>query len=96
MWTSVFGAEMSSAKIWLVLQAGLAVTVVFVAVYVGVYVVKYLRGATIKDDTNAADLTLNIEEMRREGDISEAEFRSIRSVLGKTQSSGLSGDRHAT
>ena len=57
-------------------------------VYVGYYVVKYLRGATSKDDTNAADLTLNIEEMRREGDISEAEFRSIRSVLGKTQSSG--------
>jgi len=88
----VFGAEMSSAKFWLPLQAGLAVTVVLVAVFVGYYVVKYLRGATSKDDTSAADLTLNIEEMRREGDISEAEFRSIRSVLGKTQSSGPSGD----
>jgi len=83
---------MLSAQTWVALQAGLGVTVVLAAGYIGYYVVKYLRGATSKDDTKAADLTLNFEEMRREGDISEAEFRTIQSVLGKTQSSGLSSD----
>lgn len=83
---------MLSAQTWLVVQAVSCVVVALVAGSVGYYVVKYLRGATSKDDTNAADLTLNFEEMRREGDISEAEFRTIQSVLGKTQSSGLSSD----
>lgn len=83
---------MLSAQTWVALQAVLGVTVVLVAGYIGYYVVKYIRGATSKDDTSAADLTLNFEEMRREGDISEAEFRTIQSVLGKTQSSGLSSD----
>ncbi len=86
------GEGILSAQIWTALQAGLGVAVVIVAGSIGYYVVKYLRGATSKDDTNAADLTLNFEEMRREGDISEAEFRTIQSVLGKTQSSGLSSD----
>ena len=83
---------MLSAQTWVALQAGVGVVVVLVAGSVGYYVVKYIRGATSKDDTNASDLTLNFEEMRREGDISEAEFRTIQSVLGKTQSSGLSSD----
>jgi hypothetical protein len=83
---------MLSGQIWVALQAGLGVAVVLVAGCIGYYVVKYLRGATSKDDTDAADLRLNFEEMRREGDISEAEFRTIQSVLGKTQSSGLSSD----
>ena len=84
---------MLSAQTLVALQAGLAVAVVLVAGYIGYSVVRYLRGATSKDDTAAADLTLNFEEIRREGDISEAEFRTIQSVLGKTQSSGLSSDR---
>jgi len=83
---------MLSAQTWVALQAGLGVTVVLVTGYIGYYIAKYLRGATSKDDTNAAELTVNFEEMRREGDISEAEFRTIQSVLGKTQSSGLSSD----
>ena len=83
---------MLSAQTWVAMQAGLAVAVVLVTGYIGYYVLKYLRGATIKDDTNAGDLALNFEEMRREGDISEAEFRTIQSVIGKTQSSGLSSD----
>ena len=83
-----------SGQIWVLLQACLGVTVVLAAGYIGYYVVKYLRGATSKDDTSTGDLTLNFEEMRREGDISEAEFRTIQSVLGKTQSSGPSSDRH--
>ncbi len=83
---------MLSAQLWVAVQAGLGVAVVLITGFVGYYVVRYLRGATSKDDTSAADLRLNFEEMRREGDISEAEFRTIQSVIGKTQSSGLSSD----
>jgi hypothetical protein len=79
---------MLSGQIWLFLQACLGVTVVLIAGYIGYYVAKYLRGATSKDDISAAGLTMNFEEMRR-----EAEFRTIQSVLGKTQSSGPSSDR---
>lgn len=86
---------MLSGQNWLLLQAGLGVAVVLVAGYIGYHVVKYLRRATSKDDISAAGLTMNFEEMRREGGISEAEFRTIQSVLGKTQSSGLSSDRRS-
>ena len=86
---------MLSGQNWVLVQAGLGVTVVLVAGYIGYHVVKYLRGATSKDDISAAALAMNFEEMHREGDISEAEFRTIQSVLGKTQSSGLSSDRRS-
>ncbi len=86
---------MFSERVWLCLQAGLAVTIVLVAGYLAYYVVKYLRGATSKDDTSVGDLTLNFEEMRRDGDISEAEFRTIKSVLGKTHGSPPTGDQRS-
>ena len=86
---------MLSGQNWLLLQAGLGVAVVLVAGYIGYHVVKYLRGATSKDDISAAALAMNFEEMHREGDISEAEFRTIQSVLGKTQSSGPNCDRRS-
>ncbi len=73
------------------LQAALSVTVVLAAVFVGLRVVEHLRGAISKDDTSDVELVGNFEEMRRQGDINEAEFRTITSVLGKTQTSGLSG-----
>jgi uncharacterized membrane protein len=72
-------------------RAALSVVVVLAAVFVGYRVVEYLRGAISKDDTNDDELVRNFEEMRREGDINEAEFRTITSVLGKTQPSQLSG-----
>jgi hypothetical protein len=86
---------MLSGQNWVLLQACLGVTLVLAAGYIGYYVVKYLRGATSKDDTSTGDLTLNFEEMRREGDISEAEFRTIQTVLGKTQSSGPNCDHRS-
>lgn len=71
--------------------AALSIAVVLFAVFVGYRVVEYLRGAISKDDTGGDELAVNFEEMRRQGDISEAEFRTITTVIGKTQTSGLSG-----
>jgi uncharacterized membrane protein len=69
----------------------LSVTLLIVLMTAGYLVIKYIRGATIKDDISEADLAQNFEEMRREGDISESEFRTIQAVIGKSQSSNSSG-----
>jgi hypothetical protein len=72
-------------------RAALGIAILLAVVYVGFRVVEHLRGAISKDDTSDDDLVRNFEEMRREGDINEAEFRTITSVLGKTQTSTPSG-----
>ncbi len=67
-------------------QALLAVTTVLAVVYFGLQALIALRPSTSKDVTNAYDLSRNFEEMQLEGDISDEELRTIRSVIGKTQS----------
>lgn len=74
-------------------QAVLSLVLLLVVSYLAFRVVEYLRGATIKDDTNADDLVHNFEEMRREGDINEAEFRTIQAVLGRSRDSNLNGNK---
>jgi uncharacterized membrane protein len=76
--------------------AVLSLVLLLVVSYVGFRVVEYLRGATSKDDTNADDLVHNFEEMRREGDINEAEFRTIQAVLGRSRDSNLNSNRSSS
>ncbi len=58
-------------------------------VFIGIRVAKHVRPATNTDqtgnigDTDASTLATNFEEMRIGNDISEAEFRTIKSVLEK-------------
>jgi hypothetical protein len=52
-----------------------------------------VRRVTNIGHTNAADLVRNFEEMRREGDINAAEFRTITTVLRKTLARGSEIDR---
>ncbi len=72
-------------------QVLLALAVLFVAVFIGFQVIKSLRPvigedpATSKYDTNADDPAQNFDEMLSQGDISEAELRRIKTVLGKSQ-----------
>lgn len=66
-------------------QAILAVAVLLIVVYLGIFVLTRLRPSTIKADMSVEDLSANFEEMRLEGDIDEAELRKIKSVLGKSQ-----------
>ncbi len=74
---------MSGVALHPTIPAILSILVLLVFVAVGRHVLGRVRRAINTDDTNAADLLGNFEEMRREGDISEAEFRTINSVLGK-------------
>lgn len=68
-----------------ILKAIGSVVILLVVAFVGIRVAAHLRGATNKDHTSVEDLVRNFEEMRRQGDMSDAEFRTITSVLGKKQ-----------
>ncbi|GAB5403550.1 MAG: hypothetical protein Aurels2KO_17810 [Aureliella sp.] len=68
-------------------SATLAIVAVLVVAAIGFYVAKALRPATRTADTSAESLEENFAEMQREGDISDAELRRIKSVLGESTQS---------
>ena len=63
-------------------QAVIWTLVLAILTLVGVFVVKKFRGHTDDDRVSANELLTNFREMNREGDISDAEFRTIKTVLG--------------
>ena len=71
----------------------ISVVVLLAAAAISLHVVRRVRRVTNIDHTNAADLVRNFEEMRREGDINAAEFRTITSVLRKKFARGSGMDR---
>ena len=73
-----------------VVQVVLAVAVLLAAGYLGFMVVARLRPSTNIADTSSDDFKANFEEMRLEGDISEAELRNIQAVLGKSKANHTS------
>jgi uncharacterized membrane protein len=78
--------------LWEVLEhpavmATLAVVVVMVIATIGYHIAQSLRPSTGTGDTNVDDLANNFAEMQREGDITDAELRRIKSVLGEPNQS---------
>ena len=57
-------------------------TVLLILIILAVAIVRRLRDSIKSDTGHQADLLTNFQEMRREGDINDAEFRNIRAVLG--------------
>ena len=47
-----------------------------------VFVLRSLRGRIDKDETDPSQLLSNFREMHHQGDLSDAEFRTIKTVLG--------------
>jgi uncharacterized membrane protein len=72
-------------------QAALGVAGLLIVIFVSYHVIVALRPSTSKDDMSDRDLASDFEEMRLGGDIDEQELRSIRAVLGRTQSKRQSG-----
>ena len=64
-------------------SAVLWITVLLVMLAVGYYVVRRFRDRIDDDRQTASELLTNFREMRQEGDISEMEFRTIKTVLGR-------------
>jgi uncharacterized membrane protein len=60
-----------------------SVTILLIMLAVGYYLVRRFRDRTDDGGQTASDLLTNFREMRREGDISETEFRTIKTVLGR-------------
>jgi len=68
-------------------QAGLSVLGLMIVSLVAYFVLSRLRDLSSDDHALSADLTKNFEEMRREGDIDEKEFRNIQSLVKKDSNS---------
>jgi hypothetical protein len=66
----------------LLLQLGLWGGILLVMLVIAAMVVRRLRDSAKGDRQISGDLLSNFQEMRREGDIDDAEFRNIKSVLG--------------
>jgi uncharacterized membrane protein len=64
-------------------KAVLWMSVLLILVVVGYYLVRRFRDRIDDDQLTASDLLTNFREMRQEGDISETEFRTIKTVLGR-------------
>ena len=63
-------------------QAVIWLTVLGLLLVVAYYVVQKFRGGIDEDRPISNEMLTNFREMNREGDISDAEFRTIRTVLG--------------
>ncbi len=68
-------------------QAVLSILALLALSWLAYFGVLKLRESSLKDQPDTKDLLNNLEEMRQEGDISDAEYRKIRSVLGMKQAS---------
>ncbi len=62
------------------MQAGVAIVVLCVLIAAGFYLVSIFRDYAAEDQETTFDVLANLEEMHRKGDISDEEFRTIRST----------------
>ena len=77
-------------------QLGLAMTVLIVVIAVTFWVLGRLHDYTSQDQPQPFGGLSNLEEMRRKGDISEEEFRTIKaSTRARLTSTGSSETRSA-
>ena len=63
-------------------QVVIWMAVLSIIVIMGLYVVGRYRDRTDDDQPSANELLTNFREMHQEGDISDAEYRTIKTVLG--------------
>ncbi|MCC9641735.1 hypothetical protein LOC71_05575 [Rhodopirellula sp. JC740] len=68
-------------------QAGIALVVLAILIALAFWVLARLRDYTTDDQLEAPELLANLEEMRRKGDISEEEFRTIQAATRSTSAS---------
>ena len=84
---------MPQASAQTLVQVMLWMTVLIGLVIVGVLIVQRFRGGAADKGTSANELMTNFQEMRSRGDISDADYRKIKSVLGAALQSELKDDK---
>jgi len=75
------------------IQAILAIGMLIGLVLVGVLIVQSFRGGAAKKGPSANELLMNFQEMRSRGDIDDADYRKIKSVLGAQLHRELKDDK---
>lgn len=60
---------------------------------VAMLIVQRFRGGATNKGSTASELMTNFQEMQKRGDISEADYRKIKSVLGNQLHSELKDDK---
>lgn len=75
------------------IQAILGLGVLIGLVVAGVLTVQIFRGRVAEKGTTANELLTNFQEMRSRGDIDDADFRKIKSVLGAELHRELKDDK---
>ncbi|HEX5102331.1 MAG TPA: hypothetical protein VFV87_00870 [Pirellulaceae bacterium] len=83
-----------SLETWIQLLIWVAVLIGLVIV--ALVVVQRFRGSAAGKGANSAELLTNFQEMRERGDISDADYRKIKSVLGDKIQDERSGERPTT
>ena len=63
-------------------QVMLAMAMLLGLVIVGVLVVQRFRGSAVRSGSSTSELISNFQEMHSRGDITDADYRKIKSVLG--------------
>jgi hypothetical protein len=63
-------------------QAVIWISVLLLLTAVGAFIVGIFRGGATDDRLTAQDLLTNFRELHHQGDINDAEFRTIKTVLG--------------
>lgn len=78
--------DIAQIIIWLTVLTGLVI--------LAVVFVRRFRGQGAEDRHEESVLLTKFQEMRHEGDISDAEYRTIKSVLGAKLQREVKGDKH--
>ena len=73
---------MPQASAQTLIQVMLWMSVLIGLVIVGVLVVQRFRGSAARSGSSASELISNFQEMHSRGDITDADYRKIKSVLG--------------
>ena len=73
-------------------QAVLGILVLCVLIASGFWLVSIFRDRAINDGQDPREVLANFEEMRREGDISEKEFRTIKASMEQRHRSASADD----
>ncbi len=74
-------------------QLALGVGILIALVIVGAIIVQRFRGGAADTALDANELFANFEEMHSRGDITDADYRKIKSVLGAKLHSALKDDK---
>lgn len=74
--------------VWVAILLGLVI--------VAALVVQRFRGSAANKGAEPAELLTNFQEMRQRGDISDADYRRIKSVLGNKIQDDPKGGKHQT